>query len=328
MRPSFSRFLAGRAGLTLPSSAPPDPILALNPIAWFRGDGWNGGGFDGRVGTEGTLDAVIGQSAPVDMAEANDQPFLPLDTTLTSSMPAAFWNFLGGGDATAYVITVPIDAVTMQLYQCGTSCVFSADAADGSFQWKMGPANEYLDYDTGNYIFTNVPVLHHTHVDLAADPPTLCAASNLTTPDETSNSGPFLDTPPGTVDATLTCSSSDVTYIAEWLFFDRALTTEEQAVVRDYAVDRYTGVSMLRAFHQSFTDSDLTAGVLTIAHATGMLSPVVMLYDGASELVQPTLALGAQYDVTIVDLNTLTVTFNPSVLPLSGTWTIQLVGSV
>jgi hypothetical protein len=82
-----------------------------------------------------------------------------------------------------------------------------------------------------------------------------------------------------------------------------------------------------RMASQSFTDADLTAGVLTVTHDLDFPTPIVQLYDDTGLMVQQ--AYGASlsaYAVQSTGDDSIDVTFDPVLLPLSGTWTISVLG--
>ena len=71
-------------------------------------------------------------------------------------------------------------------------------------------------------------------------------------------------------------------------------------------------------FNSEFTDSNLSASVLTVDHNLSASFPLVTIYDNNNQILLPD-------DVTFIDVNQVTVDLS-SFTPLVGTWNVSVVG--
>jgi len=69
-------------------------------------------------------------------------------------------------------------------------------------------------------------------------------------------------------------------------------------------------------FLQSFTDGDLTVGILSVTHDLNLIYPIVEIYDDTNNAIIPDDIL--ILTPTTLDLNVLNFT------PISGTWQIRV----
>lgn len=95
-------------------------------------------------------------------------------------------------------------------------------------------------------------------------------------------------------------------------------------------------IETFSSYALDFTDADLVAGVLTVTHNLGTvdpstsargLTPIPVLYDNTGLVVQQ--AYGASlssYAAAAVDANNTSITFDPVLLPLTGTWSVRVGG--
>lgn len=232
----------------LPAELPPDPIGDLSPTAWFRADTFEEGDevneLVGRVGTEGRLQGPF----PVPAADAtfNNQLTLTWDGApngLTSTMPPAFWDFLASDAMTVFIVACPRDTSAQSLiandadefFVLGDpgvpdTCIFSFGVAGASQQLESALFSGAID----------IAQLFQIHCpDLSANDVAIQVI-----PTGFENTGTWLTPPTGTVTETLRAlidPANGVVSVAEWLFFDRALTAEENDVVLAYMTDRYGG---------------------------------------------------------------------------------------
>jgi hypothetical protein len=66
------------------------------------------------------------------------------------------------------------------------------------------------------------------------------------------------------------------------------------------------------SYTTTFTNSDLVAGILTVTHNLGTLTPLYAVYNDSSKNINPS--------ITITGLNTLTIDLSDSWGTISGTW--------
>jgi hypothetical protein len=225
----------------LPAELPPDPILELEPVAWFRADTWiEDQGFEGRVGTEGNFVGSEAVPAPAPDGMLNDQMSFAwggAGAELLSSMPAAFWDFLASEHYTTYVVgyyntSDPQDFYTNE----DTEFRVTSRASDDELQFTFGPASAVGAFDITGYGAPGARVIR-VLVDGDNTPNITVSATGLV--DQT---GDFLVPPLGTVTTTLEAFAHNLEgliTVAEYLFFDRTLTPAENAVVMDYFNTRY-----------------------------------------------------------------------------------------
>lgn len=234
---------------------PPNPILALEPTAWFRGDTFTQAGSDfvaltGLVGSEGNLAAQLaGYAIPAAQAAANNQLGLAFGTiannNIVSTMPAGFWDFLQTENSFfGAVFLVP---------GAGIQCLFTTAANDVRLQIDSAGAEQAdatwgaAGVDAGPFTFGFLPdqigvkQYYISRQDAAEAQPITIELF----PADGQNGGSFTAPPPGSVAATLQLGNTTAgaqlgqLVLLDLIFFDRALTTGEIAVWDAYIVERY-----------------------------------------------------------------------------------------
>lgn len=234
---------------TLPAPEPPDPILALDPYAWFRADTWidvGGGvsGFQGRVGTEGNF---VGTNVPAPASDPllNDQLALSWDgstgggTGLQSTMPAAFWDFLATENYTVFIVGYPKDESTNTLLaNAADEIEVLSDPGSDAIVFDFGVAGADASFNIGGWAGAiDAKQLITMRLDsLDAEP--IQVASTATG----GNGGNFSNPPSGALTSTLqalVAGASGELAAAEYLFFDRKLTNDDYSAVILYLTTRY-----------------------------------------------------------------------------------------
>ena len=244
-------YLTTRYGLPEPE----DPILALNPTAWFRGDTFvEGGGFfvslTGRVGTEGNLVAqVASYDPPAAIAAANNQLGLTYgdiaDNNVVSTQPASFWNFLATKDSYWSMVFIQPGVGVQTAFLTSTGDVaFVVDTVTEQAVMHFGVGDAGAGPFSVGFAAANVGArqfMQSVQSDAAPQEITFDV-----TPGGSQNGGDWNPgEPPGTVGATLqlgnTTASAELgpIILLDLIFFDRALGAGEVAVWLDYCSARY-----------------------------------------------------------------------------------------
>ena len=244
-------YLTARYGVPEPE----DPILALEPVAWFRGDSFTqSGGFTtaltGRVGTEGNLVPQIASYAvPAAVPAANNQLGLTYgniaNNNLVSSQPAAFWNFLATKDSYWSMVFIQPGVGVQTAFLTATGDVaFVVDTVTEQAVMHFGVGDAGAGPFSVGFAAANVGIKQFMQ-SVQAD----AAPQEITydvTPGGSQNGGDWNPgEPPGTVGATLqlgnTTASAELGQIIvlDLVFFDRALTSGEIATWVDYCTARY-----------------------------------------------------------------------------------------
>jgi hypothetical protein len=233
---------------------PADPILALEPTAWFRGDTFTqSGGFTqaltGRVGSEGNLVAQIAAYAlPAAQAAANNQLGLQYgnqaNNNLVSDVPAAFWDFLQTEDTFFSAIFLVPGAGIQRVFTTSADDVALKVDSTGveSAQVTWGAAGVNAQFSQA-FPAANIGVKQYSTQRQQAGEPSPILWDLF--PAAGQNGGPFLVAPPGNVVAPLQLGNTTggaqlgAIVLLDLIFFDRALSSGEIAVWDDYISTRY-----------------------------------------------------------------------------------------
>ncbi|HKY36506.1 MAG TPA: hypothetical protein VJN18_11240 [Polyangiaceae bacterium] len=245
-------YLLTRYGTPTP---PPDPILALEPTAWFRADTFtqSAGQFQaltGRVGSEGNLVAqALTYALPAAQAAANNQLGLSYGTiannNIVSNMPPGFWDFVQTENSFfGAVFLVP---------GAGIQCLFTTAADDVRVEIDSAGAEQAhmtwgaAGVDAGPFDFSFLPAQlgvkqYYISRQDSAEPQPITIDL---TPADGQNGGSFTAPPPASVAATLQLGDTTAgaqlgeLILLDLIFFDRALTNGEITVWDAYVVERY-----------------------------------------------------------------------------------------
>jgi len=235
----------------LPAEPPPvDPILALNPIAWWRGDD-----YDTVTGEGGTTVSQWNSRSPLhgegSLIPDSDSIVAPLEPDtlfnnqlvmspflLTPSSPDEFWDFMASDNVTTFLVWAPRDDQAQLVYTSQPSVdtpefFIESDPGSDIITWDFGVEGQF---DAPFAAAEGVVQLQTILVKAGVQNITI----TCTTPG--TDGGNFVSPPPGTVLHKLvfngTPAGGEVS-IAEAIFFDRSLTVPEIAIVTGYLTTRY-----------------------------------------------------------------------------------------
>lgn len=241
----------------LPAEPPPDPILALNPVAWWRMDDYlvvDGGegetvvSFNPRSesGDEGALELAVPVLSPLapDVLADNQPSFKDTGNALTPQGPLD-WNFLGSDAWTAYVVFYPTAGGAGALQNIITSATLpptpqyevSSDLAGDAFTTSFP---EYGVDPIGLFWAAAEDVLQRLEIFIQPTTPNWFVQSTTAG----NNSGDFITPPPDTADKPLFNNleaGGELAY-CEIMIFAYALDSDQRNAVATYLTERYPSI--------------------------------------------------------------------------------------
>ena len=239
---------------SIASDNPDTPVLELNPKAWFRADqvvtdGESVLSMTGLVGSEGDLTVGDGFANLGTSTANNDTPYVSLEGFLTSTMPAAFWDFMMTGQWSLFAVyKVTDDAVNIASTDADDWALYT-DVANEIMGIRVGDTAQYFDgvaggtdyptflgdlvYFQGISTYPGLPIDSNLVFD--------CGPFPVGSP-TVGNGGPYnIDLPLASV-GTLRCGSNagPILSLAELIFFDRSVDADaEVTVITGYLLNRY-----------------------------------------------------------------------------------------